>query len=333
MMRGWSAAAVESCALEHQGVTVALLPHRLGTGDRIASTTISRCGFSSCLQRRFPLVPLPHLLPVAVTSSGGCLLWGQHSQAQRLSSSTKDYGHAKRVILYEQQWDAMLGKLKTFRKEHGHSRVPRGWATDPKLASWVSTQRKAKNRLDRGDLKPGITRQRVSRLDEIGFDWGATRSVDNESRWNAMLDLLKAFKNKHGCCNVLDSWEEDSKLANWVSFQRKAKARLEQGKTKPGITAERVKALDALGFEWTPHAVRWEAMIAALHSFKEDHGHCNVPYGWEANRTLANWVANQRRRKRLLDRGEQNPGITAERVSRLDELGLEWSRRDKHRTT
>jgi hypothetical protein len=41
---------------------------------------------------------------------------------------------------------------------------------------------------------------------------------------------------------------------------------------------------------------------------------------------LANWVKDQRWRKRKLDRGEPSLGMTAERAARLTALGCAWGR-------
>jgi hypothetical protein len=49
--------------------------------------------------------------------------------------------------------------------------VPRGWAEDPKLGRWVGTQRKRKKALDRGDTSPGMTAERASKLEALGFAW------------------------------------------------------------------------------------------------------------------------------------------------------------------
>jgi hypothetical protein len=38
--------------------------------------------------------------------------------------------------------------------------VPQGWAEDPRLGKWVSTQRKFKKALDRGEHGKGMTAAR-----------------------------------------------------------------------------------------------------------------------------------------------------------------------------
>jgi hypothetical protein len=98
------------------------------------------------------------------------------------------------------------------------------------------------------------------------------------------------------------------------------------------MTAEREARLTALGFEWNPgancignprHAV-WETQLARLVAYKAEHGDCNVPQGWVKDLRLGRWVADQRKRKRKLDRGEPSEGMTAERETRLTALGFTW---------
>ena len=75
-----------------------------------------------------------------------------------------------------------MAKLVAFRAMpgHGHCRVPNGWPADPKLGKWVGSQRKYKKRLDAGHPSPGITKERVAKLDQLGFEWnpgsGSTRT-------------------------------------------------------------------------------------------------------------------------------------------------------------
>lgn len=57
-------------------------------------------------------------------------------------------------------WREMYGRLVAYKEKHGSTEVPKGWKTDPKLASWVHNQRKCCKKQDR-----------IDRLDEINFVW------------------------------------------------------------------------------------------------------------------------------------------------------------------
>jgi hypothetical protein len=50
-----------------------------------------------------------------------------------------------------------------------------------------------------------------------------------------------------------------------------------------------------------------------------------VPQRWAGDPRLGQWVADQRKLKRKLDRGEPSKGMTAARAVRLTALGLVWN--------
>jgi hypothetical protein len=47
-----------------------------------------------------------------------------------------------------------------------------------------------------------------------------------------------------------------------------------------------------------------------------------VPKGWAEDPQLGQRVSNQRRCKKVLDRGDRSEGVTAARAARLDALGF-----------
>ena len=82
-------------------------------------------------------------------------------QGLRQGRRTNDVGH----------WAAQLARLAAYKVAHGDCSVPRGWAEDPRLGRWVSSQRKYKKALDRGDPWPGMTAARALGLEALGFAW------------------------------------------------------------------------------------------------------------------------------------------------------------------
>jgi hypothetical protein len=47
--------------------------------------------------------------------------------------------------------------------------VSRGWAEDPRLASWVNNQRVCKKKLGRSEPSIGMTAERAAKLAALGF--------------------------------------------------------------------------------------------------------------------------------------------------------------------
>jgi hypothetical protein len=243
----------------------------------------------------------------------------------------------------EAQWEVQLVRLASYKLEHGDCNVPKGWAEDPGLASWVHDQRTRKKMLDRGEPSSGMTAERAAKLEVLGFVWASGpkaggAALPNEAAWEAQLARLSAYKVAHGDCSVPARWAEDPRLGKWVDNQRAGKRKLDRGEPCQGMTAERAARLDALGFVWELSAVAisiqntkaavddagWEAQLAKLKVYKRRHGDCSVPQRWADDPRVGRWVNAQRRLKRKLDRGEPSEGMTVERAARLTALGLAW---------
>ena len=202
----------------------------------------------------------------------------------------------------DEMWEVMFRQLQEFKEAHGHCDVPRRNKENPKLGTWVNTQRTAKCK---GKLAP----ERERRLDDLGFVW----SKSKDERWEKMFRQLGDFQMEHGHCSVPLRYKENPKLGKWVNDQRAAHAK---GKLAP----ERKRRLDDLGFVWSMSTDEmWEVMFRQLQEFKEAHGHCDVPRRNKENPKLGTWVNTQRMAK---CKGKLAP----ERERRLDDLGFVWSK-------
>jgi hypothetical protein len=244
-------------------------------------------------------------------------------------------------------WEAQLAKIKAYKRQHGDCNVPQKWAEDPRLGSWVRRQRNLKKNLDHGEPSGVATAARVAKLDALGFVWELSAAAISKQRskgnqdaagWAAQLAKLKTYRSRHGDCNVPQKWAEDPPLGRWVADQRRCKRNLDRGESSKGMTAARATKLDALGFAWELSAAAiskqnskaarddagWEAQLAKLKAYQRRHGDCNVPQGWAEDPGLGNWVDNQRKYKKALDRGEPSHRITAALAAKLKALGFAW---------
>jgi helicase associated protein len=224
-------------------------------------------------------------------------------------------------------WENRLEELLAFRRAHGHLNVPRRWAVNPKLANWVTNQRRL-------ILRGTLDGERLLRLKRCGVRWvsRADQVRAREAAWEGMLAALRAFRQSHGHLRVPRTWPDHPSLPRWVATQRFLR--------KAGTLAERrFRKLNELGFEWKPPTPprkgspsgswtqnqAWEHMFTALQRYKRSHGHCDVPARWVPHRQLGLWVSNQRSRRR---RGLLPP----DREARLNSLGFVWkpSRARRH---
>ena len=56
-----------------------------------------------------------------------------------------------------------------FKEEQGHCNVPREWERDPKMATWVQTQRQQFSFRNQ-DKSSAMTDERIGKLKDIGFE-------------------------------------------------------------------------------------------------------------------------------------------------------------------
>lgn len=66
----------------------------------------------------------------------------------------------------------------------------------------------------------------------------------------------------------------------------------------------------------------WDEHFAALVVFRDEHGHCNVPYNWLQDPSLSWWVSDQRKRQARLPEDQK---------AKLDEIGFSFENPKKLR--
>jgi hypothetical protein len=131
-------------------------------------------------------------------------------------------------------------------------------------------------------------------------------------RWNEKFHRLVAYKKKYKSINVPTRYESDPKLGIWVSNQRAYYRNKE-------ISVERISRLDSIGFVWKIHdIVPWEEMFRRLVAYKNKHKSTNIPFRYEADPRLGQWVSTQRK-------CHSNKTLSIERINRLDSVGFVWA--------
>ena len=150
---------------------------------------------------------------------------------------------------------------------------------------------------------------------------------NSEATWNACFKDLAAFHYENGHCRVS---QEDGHLGRWVIHLRVEYRKLKMRQPN-SLTKERLKALEALGFEWSGFRARrrdrsdavWERKFRELQKFQAEHGNCLVSADLHGGE-LYSWVAVQKAKIRRRKRGAADPTMTNERMERLESLGLDW---------
>jgi hypothetical protein len=130
-------------------------------------------------------------------------------------------------------WKDMFALLETYKKREGQCDVPISHKEDGvSLGFWVSNQRASKR-------KGGLSVDKVRQLESIGLGWEPLAS-----QWEDMFALLQTYVKREGHCNVPVSHKEDgASLGAWVQRQRRSKK-------KGGISVDKVRQLERIGFVW-----------------------------------------------------------------------------------
>ncbi len=222
----------------------------------------------------------------------------------------KRRSRAKALSPEERRWEEKFAALEKYFHKHGHCLVPPRPQRNENLNKWVAEQRAVWRR---GKMRD----DRFRRLNRLGFAWDY-----REGLWEQRFKELKAYRRKHGHCQVAASPKRNSTLANWVNSQR-----IQRRKRR--LNPERARRLKEIGFDWvsrgrsveyrdpTHWENKWERMFSALAKFKELYGHCWVPLTPSRHARLSRWVIRQRKLKR-------KGLLKKQRQRRLEELGLDW---------
>lgn len=159
------------------------------------------------------------------------------------------------------KWDSYFEQFVQFQNKFGSSLIPKVYPENQTLSSWAHRQRISKRKLDRGE-ESDLTMEQKKRLDEIGFIWNAKSSdewkaielrrkrEDAEKLWQKRFAQLVQFKAKKGHTRVPKVYPANSGLSSWVFRQRAAYKQMMNGEEVNGVTPERLKKLQDIGFEF-----------------------------------------------------------------------------------
>eukprot|EP00339_Tiarina_fusa_P002097 CAMPEP_0117019936 /NCGR_PEP_ID=MMETSP0472-20121206/15217_1 /TAXON_ID=693140 ORGANISM="Tiarina fusus, Strain LIS" /NCGR_SAMPLE_ID=MMETSP0472 /ASSEMBLY_ACC=CAM_ASM_000603 /LENGTH=313 /DNA_ID=CAMNT_0004725005 /DNA_START=44 /DNA_END=985 /DNA_ORIENTATION=- len=221
-----------------------------------------------------------------------------------------------------------LASLKNLLKEP--SAVPVQAVPCHPISSFSDESSKAKGQMPRRvseDMKSiGVVSLDSASDSEDSGNCTSFRSSHVE-QWNQRYRELKRFRKEHGHCLVPLNWPSNHSLAHWVKRQRYQFRMKREGKHST-LTCERQAALEGLGFVWDSHAAGWEERWNELRTFRERHGHCNVPKKYPENQQLAVWVKCQRRQFKLFAGGD-NSNMTKGRIEKLQVLGFVFDPRSR----
>jgi len=176
----------------------------------------------------------------------------------------------------ERRWEEVHAALLAYQELHGDLEVPKNFAV-PSEAPWPEAVWGMKlgervNSIRNAEHYVKDRPERRAELDALGFVWD-----DRQRRWGVVRAALLAYQQVHGDLEVPKRfvvppeapWPDAAqgmRLGSRVNVIRSQHERY--ARDQP----ERCAELDALGFVWDAHALRWEAVHAALRHYVQQHG-------------------------------------------------------------
>ncbi|GFH58518.1 hypothetical protein CTEN210_14994 [Chaetoceros tenuissimus] len=218
------------------------------------------------------------------------------------------------------KFEEHLADLQRFKNEHGHCNVPFKYEKNKSLGYRCNKirQMKSSSRKNVGVYK--LTDDRITKLEEMGFQWKVSKGGLSK-KFEERLAELQRFKNEHGHCNVPRKYEENPSLGSWCVTIKQMKSGSKRNVGVYKLTDERIAKLKEMGFRWKS-GNQFEDRFADLQRFKNEHGHCNVPYRYEKDKSLGRWCVTIRQMK---SGSKSNVGVyklTDDRVAKLEEMGF-----------
>ena len=247
---------------------------------------------------------------------------------RRVSDHTK--------LAQQEAFESRCRELITFKSEFGHCNVPQAHPANKSLGHWCHSIRVAFKHVEKGmTTSYNLSKDRIERLEEIGFQWQITD-------FNTRCIELVAFKEEHGHCNVTTRYPANPSLGRWCSTVRGAYRKIQKGlETKTNLSQDRIKRLEKIGFQW--QITGYDKRLAKprnydeiftrrcfeLETFKEEFGHCNVPKAYSANVLLGGWCHRMRAAYNNIQKGMKTTrNLSSDRIEQLDKIGFQWQLTD-----
>ena len=167
-------------------------------------------------------------------------------------------------------WEAYYERFKKLKKELGE-KYHISLKQQPDLIRWFNRQIHSKEKL---------SAWKKEKLNAINFPWRVGARYRMEL-WERMYEQLKAFKKRHGHCDVPQKYKNQS-LSSWVNGQR----------TKKLLPEQKAK-LNALGFSWAGEIAekKWNESLRGIMALKQK----NKLHTLKPGAPLYSWLYQQKK--------------------------------------
>eukprot|EP00980_Cylindrotheca_fusiformis_P011686 scaffold2770_cov104-Cylindrotheca_fusiformis.AAC.7 len=218
-------------------------------------------------------------------------------------------------------WNQRFGELLEFRRRFNHTNTPQKWSENKQLGSWVNVQRRQYQNWIKG-AKSSLTSERRAMLESIGFRWKLRenkRSLGHAKDTSASTEVTATT-------DAGDSENNDS--CSESSSEKTPSSDLDDEEEQEVSSSSEIAGVEATH----RRSLQWNERYQQLLSFKQHHGHCNVPQKWKENKQLGKWCSHQRMHYHHWLEGKYTP-LTEERRLLLESIGFVTRKLpDKHWT-
>jgi len=223
-------------------------------------------------------------------------------------------------------------ELREYKEKNGHISVRE--RDDKSLYKWCTDIRMARRNPEtctESCSKRKVTADQIAELDAIGFDWSSETKARNHQKQISFIDRVEAlreYKEKNG--HISFGERDDKSLYKWCTIIRSARRNPETCQRK--VTADRIAALDAIGFDWRSRnhqkQISFIDRVEALREYKEKNGHVSVTK--KDDRSLYKWCTVIRSARKNATKSKLTK-LTADRIVALDAIGFDWRSRNNQK--
>lgn len=158
--------------------------------------------------------------------------------------------------------------------------------------------------------------------------WWGTRELCEEDK-DERMEELRAYKDKHGHCDVPRVLENNMKLARWCRMNKQSYKLIQKDETPlKKLNEDQLKQLADIGFrlkvEERKKVVQkaFKERIEDLKEHQRIHGHIKVTD--KTDLLLARWCGEIRGNRRHPGRINSRKSLTEEQIAKLGTLGFDW---------
>ncbi|KAG9406177.1 hypothetical protein AC1031_002509 [Aphanomyces cochlioides] len=244
-----------------------------------------------------------------------------------------------------QQWEENFEALRIYKSIHGKLNLPYSYEVKegdtqwpqkvPSSSEWpqrfhgCNVETSKFRRAYRMSLLDALV---VAKLDELGFVWD-----DNQHQWSLTMEALRTFKKIYGHLEVPQVFEVPEGDPEWPVHLWTMRlglkvATIRRRQTK--LTLEKRRELDALDFVWDAMKLHQHRILSALKTYKKKYDNLFVPQKFVVPQDDPDWpsdLANMHLGAIVKTLRSRKDSLSSEMKAKLDELGFEWSGKERRK--